>query len=277
MDRILQGTQASIGVQFAVDGTNTDPSPDTATVTITRADGTALLTAQDATQTGVGSFGYTLTPTDTALLDTLTAAWTATINGAAQTVRTQVEIVGGFLCSLADLRALDPLQNTTEYTTARLLRARTQAEVAIEKWCGAFVPRYRYRTFAGVRDTLLNVGDPYVTSVRSASVYGTALTETVLDAIIVDGSWITGMSNWYPGPVAVGYEYGRPFAPADAARPTALLARWYLVESPTDDRYTSISNDFGTFTLTTPGVRGAYTALPEVNAFIESERLIPVA
>src|SRR4051794_38233928 len=106
MDRVQKGSSVTITHTFTVDGVATDPSPVTATVEVVRDDGSVVVVAGASTvHVGTGKFTFTLTPTHTALLDILTARWTATFAGQPQTVETQVEVVGGFLFTLADARA----------------------------------------------------------------------------------------------------------------------------------------------------------------------------
>jgi hypothetical protein len=81
VDRSLQNTDYTFNGGVTVDEVGTDPSPDSATVTITRADGTPVVTAATAVNGPNGGFSYTLVPAQTALLDTLTATWTFTLNG----------------------------------------------------------------------------------------------------------------------------------------------------------------------------------------------------
>jgi hypothetical protein len=83
LQRIAQGRSATLTHTFLSGGVAADPIPDTATYTITRADGTTLA-ASSATEAGTGKVTVTLTPAQTALLDTLTVTWTATFGGQSQ-------------------------------------------------------------------------------------------------------------------------------------------------------------------------------------------------
>lgn len=272
MDRIAQGRSATLSQTIYVDGTATNPAPDSATVTITRADGTALVTSQAATDGGVGIFTYTLTPAQTTLLDTLTVAWTFTYGGQSQAITSYVEVAGGFLFTIAQARTVKPLDNTTLYTVAKIAEARTLAEQALEDACGvAFVPRYRRETVDGNgRDTLLL--KPRPRSIRSLTVGGTAVTGTDLTAIVVKptgelyraAGWTLGNGN-----VVIGYEHGHDLPPLRVGRACLLLAKLFLVDGPFDDRATSISTEDGTFSLVTPGLRGSAFGIPEVDAVVQ--------
>jgi hypothetical protein len=69
VQRIVRGRSATLTHTFYSDAAATDPSPDVTTVTITRADGTAVVTAAATTEAGTGVVTYTVTPAQTALLD----------------------------------------------------------------------------------------------------------------------------------------------------------------------------------------------------------------
>src|SRR4051812_24613083 len=108
MERIVQGRSATLAQTFQSNGIFTDPSPDTATVTITRDDGTTVVSGATATDAGTGQVTYTVTPAQTALLDGWTVTWTATFGGQAQTFKQRVEVAGDVLFSVADALAVAP-------------------------------------------------------------------------------------------------------------------------------------------------------------------------
>jgi hypothetical protein len=274
VDRYQRGVSATLTLAVQVNEVGTDPSPDQATVTITRADGTALVTDSLTVNGDSGGFQYVLTPAQTALLDLLTIDWTFTLGDQAQTLTTYAEIVGGFHFNLAEIRQSDPIDSQLQYSTDRLRRARTLAETAIEDACGvAFVPRYTYRSVNAYGGSLIDLA-PQVTRVRSASYNGTALTDTELANLTYAGAVDGG--SWTRGVWTVGYEHGYRTCPPWVSRATMLLAKHFLVDSPVDDRFTSVSTADGTFTMVTPGVRGAMFSIPEVNAVVEQYRLVSV-
>lgn len=272
-ERVLQATSATISATFQVDGVATDPSPDTATIKITRADGSTLLAETAASPTGVGKFSYTLTPTHTALLDELSVAWKATLNASLQTLTTTVEVVGGFLFSIAQIRQAPYELLEVDYPNDLVADARTLAEQRIEDACGvAFVPRYRRETLSGLGGPVLLVGSPRIRSLRTATVDGTDLTVGELGEVTYSAAgtaywtnnrWANGVNN-----VTVAYEHGFDSVPAPVSRAALILAKHYLTDTPFDDRHTSISTEDGTFTLATPGLRGSITGLPEVDQII---------
>jgi hypothetical protein len=105
MIRIVRGRSAELSYTFYVDGNATDPTPDSASVSITRADGSTLTPSASVDNSGVGVVSITLTPAETALLDTLTVTWTATFAGQAQTFVDTVEVAGDVLFTIAEARA----------------------------------------------------------------------------------------------------------------------------------------------------------------------------
>lgn len=268
MDRVLQGTPATASVSWYSNDTMVDPG--TVTVTITREDGTALVTGGSATGTGASLRLFSLNTTQTAALDLLRLDWTSATLG---TLTTYIEVVGGYLFTLADARALRPLDNTTNYPAANVIAARTLAEMALEDACGvAFVPRYARETRTGKGCDLMPK-NPRPLSLTSVTVNGS----TVADAVIDDengaaaatfyrpGGWGSGRRN-----VTVKYTHGYPFPPPRVGRACLLLAKRFLVDSPISDRVTTMtSSDGGTQFFVTAGVRDAVFDIPEANAVVQ--------
>lgn len=277
MDRVLRGSATTISVTFYVDGTATNPSPDSATLKVTSAEGTILVAAgTSATDAGTGKFTFTLTPTHTANLDLLTVDWTATISGQVQTVTTYVEIVGAFYFTVADARALYPLGDTTKYPTADIVKARNAAEEMLERACGrAFVPRYGMQTFSGTGETSAMLGRIPVRVLRSVSVDGSVYAGDNFTNVLVTGlgtiynplGFTRGNAN-----VVVGYEYGDLYPPEEGRRAALLLAKDRLVQSLHDPRAESITTEAGTVRFGT-GTFG----IPEVDSFVDAYRLPAIA
>lgn len=276
MQRIVQGLSATLSHTFFADGVATNPSPDAATVTITRDDGTAVVTAQPTTEAGTGIVSYTVTPTHTALLDTWTVGWTATFGGLSQTFTDIVEVAGGVLFTLAQARALKPLDSLTAYTTAQISEARTMVETALEDACGvAFVPRYAKGTFSG-SGTSTMLMPPRIRSVRSASNEGVAVSAPYLATmrmlptgeLYYPSIWGSGFANY-----EIAYEWGYDYPPPRVSQAALLWCKNFLVKGPIDDRTTSVVSEDGTFALSTPGMRGAMVGIPEVDAVIDQYSL----
>jgi hypothetical protein len=113
MDRILRKVSSTLARTVTVDEAGTDPNPDAVTVTITRGDGTALVTNATTTNGPNGGVTYTFTPVQIAQLDNLHLEWNFTLGGFVQTVTSEVEVVGGYHFSLAQLRAFAPLNDAS--------------------------------------------------------------------------------------------------------------------------------------------------------------------
>lgn len=268
MQRILVDTQATLTTTFEVDGTPTDPSPATATVVVTRDDGTEVYNGA-ATRTGTGAFSYTLSAADNDQFDILTVAWTSSLG----TLTSMTEVVGGFLFTVADARRLKPLQDTVKYPADRIIEARTLAETALEDLCGvAFVPRYTRETFSGNGSTTLLLR-PRATAIRSVTSDGTVYTTTEITGLVPQQTgaiynpnrWTLGYGN-----LSVGYVHGYASPPPRVSQACLLLAKNWLVDGPLDDRMTSMSTEDGTFSLLTPGLRGSFTGIPEVDACVQT-------
>lgn len=275
MQRIVRGLSATLTHTFYVDGVATDPSPATATVTITRDDGTAVVTAQNATRTGAGVFTYTLTPAQTATLDTLAVAWTATFGGQAQTFTDTVEVAGDVLFTIAQARKKKPMNSTSVYSTADIVAMRTTVEQSLEDELGyALVPRYKREKVSGNGGRLIRLAHPYTTAVRSVKLDGAAITDLASvipdDMGIVDysGVWVRGFRNY-----EIVYEHGREVLDGEAREVALELAAAWISEGPSDPRATSMSTDDGTFALATAGRGGARYGIPKVDAFVQARSM----
>lgn len=270
LERIQQSTPGTLSQQWYEDGVAADPSG--VTIGIVRADGTTLVAAGTATSgTAAAARTYNLTTTHTALLDRLTVTWTSSTKG---TVVSYVEVVGGFLFTIAEARAFGLALAT--YPTADVIVMRTTVEQEIEKACGcAFVPRYAHETLNGTGSSSILLR-PLISSVRSASVDGTAFTAGDLTGLSIgltgtvysaSRTWTCGSSN-----VVVGYEHGYGDTPHGIKRAALILAKSWLVgqRSPIDDRAITFStNDAGSYSLAVPGRNGSYVGIPEVDATLD--------
>lgn len=277
MQRIVKGLSATLQHTFYVDGVATNPTPDTATVGITRDNGTVLVASGTAaTEAGTGVVTYTLTPAQTALLDILTVSWTATFGGQSQTFPDTVEVAGGVLFAIADARALSPLNDAVKYTTQRIVTARTVAEGRLESRCAvAFVPRYARDFFDGTGGTALML-PPRTTAIRSVKVDGVAVTDISGIRLARTGraswssGWASGDSNY-----EIAYEHGfnDGVMRMEAGVHALTLAKHHLVHGPIDDRATNVVTEDASFALATPGMRGSYFGLPDVDAFVNHANL----
>lgn len=278
MLRILKSVPRTIYQTFEDDGVATDPTPATVTVTVTRDDGTVLVAALPATRVSAGKFGYTLTPAQTALLDTLTLTWESPNLG---TLTNTAEIVGGFLCTISEARALLPLSDPVKYTTNAIVAERTRVEQALENACGvAFVQRYRREKVSGrtTRTAHVVLQRPRVTAIRSVKLDGIAVSASELAAIVPSragviynpSGWAAGHGNY-----DIAYEHGYTAADevGEANQAALMLLRNWLVKGPIDDRTTQYANEHGQFTMSTPGRGGSRFGIPVVDAFVDAHQL----
>jgi hypothetical protein len=140
IQRVLRDTQATLEVTFYSGTTATDADAGV-TITITKGDGTALVTDQATTHDGTGIYRYTLAPQ--ADLNDLRCKWSGTFGSVAQSITTYAAIVGAFYVPLVDIRALDGLSSATTFPDQQLLEARQAFEDLAERFTGkAWVPRY---------------------------------------------------------------------------------------------------------------------------------------
>lgn len=267
--RVLQSTTAELTATFMSGGNVADPG--TVAVTVTASDGT-IVSSGTAGGSGAVARSYDLTPADTALLDTLTVTWVSPSLG---TIRTIVDVAGGFVFTTDRLRTRFP--DTTTYPQTTLEEARAFAEEELEDALGyALAPRFAREIFSGNGDTLLRLR-PFVRAIRSITVDGA---DQPLDGYTFAGSllsgpcWQTGVGN-----VVVGYEHGLDSPPAGASRAALDVATDYLAGTTggtgtgIDPRATSIVTVDGTMQLVT----GQRFSLPTVQAFVDANRIPSIA
>src|SRR5215207_7091184 len=122
LERILQRSPGTISEQWYEGGVAVDPG--TVTIGITRWDGTVLVAAGTATTgSGTGARSFNLTTAHAATLDTLVVTGTSSAKG---TLTSYLEVVGGFLFTVADFRALGTAYtSTTNYPTTAITAMRT--------------------------------------------------------------------------------------------------------------------------------------------------------
>jgi len=98
----------------------------------------------------------------------------------------------------------------------------------------------------------------------------------VIQVVTVDGEAVgtgpfpTGRIPLESGDHSVVYRHGWQETPLPIKRAVLLMTRHYTLIDPTDfdERATSKSNEVASWTLVTPGVRGAIFPLPEVNQIV---------
>lgn len=275
MERVLRGAPATLTAYFYNMETLVDPDDNDVTVTATRADGTDLyLTPQAATRVSAGKYTWTL-PAQS-FLNLFTVLWEGVIDDEPVSVTTYAEIVGGQYFTLPELRASDTaLSNTEKYTTEKLRFARLAVEAEFEGICHrAFVPRYERELITGDGSSYIWLDHPEPLRVISLTVDGEDWSDTqprrpsdsLRQLYLPNGTWTSGAE------VLIEYEYGMWAAPERIKQAALKRAKYRLVadSSRIDERATVMNiPDFGNFVLSTPGMRGAYTGIPEVDVVLD--------
>ena len=144
-------------------------------------------------------------------------------------------------------------------TDAAKLEAIELASDRIEQACGvAFTPRTATETVTASNGKAL-LGNPMVITVDTVDAVAVGVGPYPSGQIPLDGTDHT-----------VVYTYGYPTPPSPIKRAVKLLARHHLIQDPTDldSRATFKSNEMASWSLVTPGVRGAQFPIPEVNQIV---------
>lgn len=280
--RVIAGTSSVVSwAQLDVDGEPADPG--TVTVTITRADGTALVADAATSGTGTAARTYTLSVAQTATLDRLLVSWK--VSGVT-VATTEVDVVAAPWFSNAELRAAEiSLTDGTKFTPSVLSLARLQTEAFFERVTRRrFVPGYAFVTVPGSASQDLILPHVDVRRVRSAALYDDpaaapieTLTTTELEAMPASRSGVISRfsGRWRARWVKVGFEFGFVAPPPDVRRQAQRLCREILVNDPKgavpDNAVNWSSTELGwSAVLVTPGVRGAHTRLPTVNECLDA-------
>jgi hypothetical protein len=258
---------------------------------------------------GAGASIYTGTPTlhaghvnssipvaTLSKLDVYTFEYTASLDSqGSETVAWTdvVELAGGYIFEIADLRAFDrAFTDTVKFPTSKLRDVRIAVEDLIESDTAArvaFVPRGRRVTLSGNSPDLnrgyypLMYGNDYrelivpnyeVRSLYSGSLDGIAFTQDELDGIIPRDNtlfrsagvtfpaWSFGVNN-----VKLHYVHGYERPSGAITRAALILAREYLVKSDLPARASATSIGDQLFRLTIAG-RDGITGIPDVDAAI---------
>lgn len=268
---LLQGVAATLRFPGPEDDPVAFGAPPT--VSVTRdSTGASVLTDVEAEEHEDDDTYYTveLSGSDLAEVDLLSSVW----SDGDSSYTTHAEVVGGFATSLKAIKAKydEPIDDD------QVSAAREAATCAIEGACGvAFRSRYGRELLDGSGSSELFLSAPQLQRILSASVAGEELdleqlTIDPVGAIVSTSTWQSDRLN-----VRVAYVHGYTnFSPVEL--PVRDLAAYLLTKAPTDwnARATSYATDQGTYSLVTPGVRGASFPLPSVNAFVEANRYVSV-
>lgn len=279
VERVLRNTAATISVTF-YNGSAAVEADGTVTVLIKRADGTTLLSTNATNDPAVGVYSVVLPPQ--ANLNMLTLTWSGTFTGTAISIQSNVEIVGGFFFSIAELRAADTALTTSRFSNQALIDARLSVETEFEDICHrAFVPRFQaeYVTGEWMDELWLSQPEPiHVTTIKNGSTtYDAAGWETAgyirrdrdaLHRLILKGPALT-LSYLYD--TYIEYEYGMTQVPVPIKEKALRRARLSLLgmASTIDPRATTMMlPDIGSVNLATPGMRGLETGIPDIDVVL---------
>lgn len=272
MERIRRISAGSYSISVrAADADGVLVTPATPALTVLDGSGATAYTGTPAAALGLLS-AY-VPAADLDLLDTYSCSWSGTVAGATLEWPSTIEIAGGYLFEIADLRASDPaLADTVKYPGAACRAARTAAEERFEGAARvAFVPRGRRVTLRGDGSYRLELPDNACRRVVSVSIDGTALDAGALAELeLREWGALDRPSLWPAGSsIAVYYEHGEDAPPAPVREAAMLLAREYLVRSAISSRAVVEQTDVGAFRLSVAG-RDRPTGIPDVDAVIEA-------
>jgi hypothetical protein len=222
--QILKGTGARPRVTFYANGLPSDLDAGVPTVVATRPDGTvdggAVSGVAHVGAVGSGTYEFTLAVQPDPTL--LTVTWAGNIGGVGQTLTTFIEVLGGLLFTLPELRALKvggdqpfSLTATPPFTDAQLMEARAATLDEFESFLGfSPVPRHAREVHSlGYHDQLI-LERLFPTRLLSVTVAGAA--QPTSGYFIDRGGRVLPVSGYTLGPwgsygygvVAVEYQHG---------------------------------------------------------------------
>jgi hypothetical protein len=273
-DRVLRNTRRTLRQVFYVGTTPTDATG-AVTVDITKADGSVLVDDGATSNVGTGIYEYVLAPQ--ASLDRLRLLWRGTFAAVEQIRGTWCDIADAFYVSLADIRALPGLSNTTSYPNEKLEEARIWFEDKAEIFCGrAFVPRFGHEVLDGTGADRIYLDHLNIRTLLYCKVDGTAQSGLETWDLYRSGKVVrdTGIFGAGKLNVEVGFEYGldEPDADLRGAALTAIKAKLLGDRSGIPERAVTMTTDVGGFTLALAG-RDRPTGIPEVDAVLLDRRV----
>lgn len=290
MSMWLVNTEPIFAAAFAPDGTQGDVGTDV-TVTVTRADGTVLVTDASTTKSGSGTsteYQWTFDVASNTRVDALTLVWTDASTG--EQITTTEEIVGNLLFSTAEAQTFGDgkLANTSGDD---IVAARDRITELFEDYTGVgFVSRYARGRFSGPSHR-----DPYRVWLFNAQLDygGKGATSDILEVISADDGTAVSTANIHiesgairrddavwtyrqdndPYPITIDWKYGLRTVPLDIRQAALALARYELVHTDVTDRMIAFTDpNIGTIRLSTPGPNHP-TGIPIVDQTLNRYRL----
>lgn len=279
MQRLRSLAVGAYSVSVAPTDDEGAPIPLTGDVELEVTDGAGVLVHSATVAADQGSATAQIPFADLPHLDTYQLTWSADVEGSPMQWTDQLEIVGGYLFEIAQLRSFDrAFEDTTHYPTEFLRRMRTAAENLIEGEHAAnvaFVPRGARATVDGTGRASIELPHLEAREVISLEVDGEAWTAEQISTLIVDDcllrlSTTSPITSWPVGSrnIRVHFTHGMNFSPPAIARAALLLVRDHAEPSSIPGRATASSIGEQMFRMTVAG-RDGTTGLPEVDAAIQ--------
>jgi hypothetical protein len=220
-----------------------------------------------------GTYTFACTAAQLADLGSYTATWTATVGGVGIAPVTEVEVVGGHLFGVDELRARRAeFSDTTKYPPGLLVDKRLEVTEWLEALMQvALVPRRRRLATRGDGTDRILTGDPLISGVVSVTVDGDAWDVADLAGDLDIGEVVAPPGSVWTkdAPIVLVYDHGYPSVPAkvkDAALDVAVDA---TLPSALNPRATVQNTDLGAFRLSIP-TPGTPTGIPEVDQVIRT-------
>jgi hypothetical protein len=271
--------QTTLSHTFYVDEVATDATGNV-TYTVKRLDGTLIVTGT-ATHGTTGVYSFTLAPVTS--LDTYVVTWTCTLAGGAVAPFDYLEIVGGTIFSLAQLRNAKPALSVSSYSTADLIAARLETEVEAERILGrALFPKFGRYALDGNNDSELLLPIAYTRVLRSVTIIQNGVVTVSVPNISANSNiWLSasGVVQWWGGWFPYGrqniifeLEHGMDFCPPTISSVAIIRARTLIGQTDTSVPYRAISysvHDGGTYRLSTPSCE--LVGIPTVDAVYQRE------
>lgn len=274
-DHVLRGTSTTLRQSFSAGDADA-----TVTVEVLRGDATQLVAPTIVSDVGVGEYQYVLAPL--ADVDRLTAIWRGAWGGVSQELRSELDVVGSHLFTIAQARAYDrsALADTTNYPDAAIREARAGIADFFQEVCDqAFIPRYGVQEFSGGAADAVRIADENLVKILRVSNSGASLGLSGITLgengrVWRSAGWPAGYRN-----LRVEYEHGMTATPYRIHQAALMLARYELVNRDISDRTVSLSNELGAVRLSVPG-RDYPTGIPFVDSTLsryERRTLIGIA
>lgn len=268
--RIRAGSAATLTATFVGDDEETPLVAASATVTVTDDTGAVAITARAAAGPDANNaWTFNTTVADALPLGQYIATWTANTG---VTAVTRFEVVGGFIFTVAEVRAMSAdLADKTRFPADSIKKLRDAIEAEFERIAGrSFTPRARW----------FPVEPDDTASVLAECADISAILKAQVDGLAADiTTWRVGPDSLIYSPtalssdsvVSVKLSYGFAIVPDDIKRVAVLRLR-SLFASPNSgipERATHVvSPDGGQFVLATPGMGRWKTGIPEVDAVL---------